>query len=287
MMICLGDQGLSPQPLESEAAQLRITEWFRADFQRRFPTGIVISELEYMGRTKAAPDQPGPLQYPGRPALNRIMQALSADFRRWLRDRDYRKCDILGISGDGATAELIEVTTASNAVSAINQLRAKLGTLQQTVNRVHDLRVEWRPSRWRPTDEQMFYVLPPLKLGEVRFLCYQPTYRLAASDGVVLYELHVIERPTVPVPVPIPQEASEGMRDVSQRRQLSRANAEAWARQFLQEHPTLTTILQILVVVVGVVMLVVALIALFDPVPGDEAAAAPAAMARIKHAAGR
>ena len=95
-------------PLESEAAQLRVRELFQADFLHRYPDGIVISELEYMGRTTSAPNQPGPLRIAGRPALNRIMEALTADFRRWLKDRDYRKCDVLGIAGDGSVADAVK-----------------------------------------------------------------------------------------------------------------------------------------------------------------------------------
>jgi hypothetical protein len=43
---------MSPAALQSEAAQLHVVSWFRADFLRRYPTGLVISELEYMGRPK-------------------------------------------------------------------------------------------------------------------------------------------------------------------------------------------------------------------------------------------
>jgi hypothetical protein len=45
-MICLGAPQMSPGPLDSQAAQLWIVSWFREYFMKKFPTGIVISELE-------------------------------------------------------------------------------------------------------------------------------------------------------------------------------------------------------------------------------------------------
>ena len=50
--------------------------------------GIVISELEFMGRTTAATEAPTPLRTFGRPRLNQILDALAHDFRRWSKDRD-------------------------------------------------------------------------------------------------------------------------------------------------------------------------------------------------------
>ena len=61
-MICLGSPQMSPSSLQSEAAQLHVVSWFRDDFLRRYPSGIVISELEYMGRTTSATEAPTPLR---------------------------------------------------------------------------------------------------------------------------------------------------------------------------------------------------------------------------------
>ncbi|HYR87412.1 MAG TPA: hypothetical protein VE422_25235 [Terriglobia bacterium] len=94
-----------------------------------------------------------------RPKLNQVLDALAHDFRRWLRHRDYRKCDVLGIANDGLNAELLEVTTVDNAASAILQVNSKLAILRETVNRIHNISVDWRPSRWRPEPGQMFRML--------------------------------------------------------------------------------------------------------------------------------
>lgn len=142
-------------PLYAEAAQLRVLYWFREDFLRRSPNGIVISELGYMGRTTGAPKQPGPLRTPGRPGINEVLDAMTSDFRRWLKDRDYRKCDVLGIADEGRYAELLEVTTEDNAASAITQIASKFAILRETVNRLHNMSVDWTAAKWRPAMHQI------------------------------------------------------------------------------------------------------------------------------------
>jgi hypothetical protein len=283
-MICLGSPQTSPSRLEAEAAQLFAVAAFRNDFLRRWPGGMVISELEYMGRTTAAPNQPGPLLIPGNRALSRIMDALSQDFRRWVKDRDYRKCDALGLSVDGSHAELLEVTTGDNMLSATTQIAAKLAILRETVNRIHDMSVDWVPALWLPGPLDLFYELPSA-MDEVRYLCYMPTYRLGPTPGVILYEVHVIKRPTVPVPVQVPDEVKEKLRQGYQERKIYQDD-ESWARDFLGAHPIIRALLQTLAAVLGVALLIAALVLIFDPAPGDEVAAASAGMALLKFATG-
>lgn len=277
-MICLGSPQSAPTQWEALAAQLKIVELFRADFLRRYPDGIVISELEYMGRTTAAPNHPGPLVIPGKARLSAVMAALASDFRRWIGNRDYRKCDAMGISGDGVSAELLEVTTVDNAASAAAQMISKLAILKETVNRIHNLAVDWRPTIWRPGPGQLFYNISQGNPRQFRYLCFQPTYRAPAPAGVILYEAHVAERPQVPVPFQIPQDASDRLRRAARADPPNEQTAESWARKFLSENPIVGTVLRSLAFVVGVIVLIGAIILIFDPIPGDEAAAAAAAM---------
>ncbi|MBC7926165.1 MAG: hypothetical protein H7039_10965 [Bryobacteraceae bacterium] len=280
-MICTGTADSSPTRLESEAAQIRIVEWFRPNFMSRHPTGIVLSEYEYMGRTTSAPLNPGPLRT-ANPALNKTLDGLATNFRNWVKDRDYRKCDVLGISGDGRYAEMIEVTTESNAASAIAQVNTKLGILRATVNKLLNAPVDWRPARWRPTGDHQLYMQLPASGGEVRWVCYVPTYRKAAPDGVVLYEIHSLKRATVPVPVPVPKELSDQIKERAKRVPVRPGAEEQWARDFLSENPALKIALKALLVVAAVALIIVAIVAIFDPVPGDEVAAFMAAMALIR-----
>ena len=119
----------------------------------------------------------------------------------------------------------------------------------------------------------------------IRYLCYQPTYRENAPDGVILYEIHAVKRPPqVPVPVPIPEDVREKMRQASRNKQLKPETAPSWARQFATEHPILIKVIQGLALIGGVALAFVAILAAFDPVPGDEVAAGAAASALIRFA---
>lgn len=261
-MNCIGHPQMSPGPLDSEAAQLHIRDFFKGDFLRRHPDGIVISELEYMGRTTFPSATPTPLRIRGKSQINEILDALSQDFRRWVKKNDYRKCDILGIADDGLTAELLEVTTAENQLSAITQVNSKIDILTRTVNRIHKLHVDWRPSNWKPAPGQMYRLLELSPIRQ-RYICYQPTFRRAAPPGVILYEIHVVQ----PKPVCVPQRFKERAR--SALRELK--DMDQKAKEFLRENDDTSDWVKGLAIVAGGALIIVAAI---DPIPGDEIAAA-------------
>jgi len=200
-MVCLSPQNIARHKFDAEAAQLRIATSFRSDFLARYPDGFVTSELEYQGGTTAAYSAPRPLRTPGKPHVNRVLDAMASDFRNWCRERDYRKCDVLGISNDGHHAELLEVTSGENASAAIRQLRSKLSILRETVSRIHHLSVEWQPSAWQPDTKTLFCPLTSTP-DEIRYACYEPTLRQRAPRGVVLYELHALPRKLAVNPLP-------------------------------------------------------------------------------------
>jgi hypothetical protein len=281
-MICLGAPQLSPSSLQSQAAQLYVVEGFSKYFLGKYPTGIVISELEYMGRTTSATEAPTPLRTFGRPRLNEILNALAHDFRRWSKDRDYRKCDVLGIANDGVNAELLEVTTESNAASAIAQVTSKLAILRETVNRIHNLSVEWRASAWKPGPDRLFHSLHASPL-EIIYVCYVPTFRAAAPAGVVLYEIHTLARQLPVVPVPLPREARRRIRQgVAQQ-----GDVEARARRFLEANPDFAGWIRAIAALLAVAAVIAAILAVIDPVPGDEVVAAMFAAALFRVALAR
>lgn len=282
-MICLGAAQDRPRGFEPEAAQLRMRDLFRADFLRRYPDGIVISELEYMGRTTAAPDAPGPIRFTGKPRVNAVMDAMSADFRTWLKQRDYRKCDVLGLDGRASYGELLEVTTAANVRGAADQIRDKLYTLRRTVNANHGLSVLWTEATWRPEGDQLFHALPPRAGTGFRYVCFTPTHRDDAPPGVILYEIHVLDRPARPIPLPQLDAIADDLRR-SYRSPQRMLDAERWATQVLAQHGAIAAVLRTLIFTVGVAVLASALLLIFDPVPGDEAAAGMAALSLIRMA---
>jgi len=276
-MICLGTPQMAPSSLQSEAAQLHVVSWFREYFLRKYPTGVVISELEFMGRTTSATEAPTPLRTFGRPRLNQVLDALAHDFRRWSKDRDYRKCDVLGIANDGVNAELLEVTTETNAASAIAQVHSKLAILRETVNRIHNLSVDWRASAWKPAPHQLFPVLEAAPL-QIVYLCYVPTFRAAAPPGVVLYEIHKVSRQLPVVPVPLPREARRRIRQgVAQQ-----GDFEARARRFLDANPDVAGWIRAIAALLAVAAVIAAILAVIDPVPGDEIVAASFAAALFR-----
>src|SRR5262245_340439 len=282
-MICLGTPQMSPNALQSEAAQLHVVSWFRDYWLRRFPSGIVISELEYVGRTTFPLDIPTPLRMPGQPRINEVLDALSQDFRRWSKERDYRKCDVLGIGNDGRNAELVEVTTENNAASAIAQVNSKLAILRETVNRIHNLSVDWQPSPWKPGPNQLFRVLQSGPT-EITYLCYVPTARSAPMPGVVLYEIHRLAREQATSRVPAPRETQQRVRQAMPRTDV---DEDARARQFLDRNPDIAGWIRALAAVLLVAAVIATIIAVVDPVPGDEVATAAFAAAMFRVAMGR
>jgi hypothetical protein len=282
-MICLGSPQMAPSSFHSEAAQLHVVNWFRQYFLRKYPSGIVISELEYMGRTTFAQEAPTPLRMFGQPRINQILDALAHDFRRWSKERDYRKCDVLGLANDGFTAELLEVTTENNAASAIAQVYSKLAILRETVNRIHNLTVDWRPSPWKPEMPRQLFAPLGATATDITYLCYAPTFRAAPALGVVLYEVHRLAREKVAVPVAAPREAQQRVRQAMPRQ----GDVESRARDFLRTNPDLAGWIRTVAAVLAVAAVIVAIVAIIDPVPGDEVAAAYFAAALFRVAVGR
>jgi hypothetical protein len=217
--------------------------------------------------------------------LNQVLDALSQDFRRWSKERDYRKCDVLGIANDGRTAELVEVTTESNAASAIAQVNSKLAILRETVNRIHNLNVDWQPSPWKPSPTQLYRALDANGV-DITYLCYVPTIRSAPMPGVVLYEIHRLARQQTTVPVPAPKETRQRVRQAVPR-QAPDEDLETRAKRFLDANPDIAGWIRAIAAVMLVGAVVATIIAVIDPVPGDEVAAAYFAAALFRIAVGR
>jgi hypothetical protein len=190
---------------------------------------------------------------------------------------------VLGLANDGRYAELLEVTTENNRFSAITQVTSKLAILRETVNRIHNMSVDWRPSPWRSSPTQLFRVLPSSS-GEVVYVCYVPTFRAAAPPGVVLYEIHALARQRASVPVPAPQGAQQRVRQALPGNQDS---VEARARQFLAANPDVADWIRAIAAVLTVAAVIAAIIALISPIPGDEVAAAGLASALFRLATAR
>jgi hypothetical protein len=100
---------------------------------------------------------------------------------------------------------------------------------------------------------------------------------------VILYEVHVLARQPIRVPVPAPERATERIRQAIPRT----GGAEERARQFLLEHPDIAAWIRRIALVLTVAAVVVAIVAVIDPVPGDEVAAFAFASALLRFATQR
>ncbi|MBO0950360.1 hypothetical protein [Fibrella forsythiae] len=285
-MICLGKQPhvkTDKKKVEPTVAHLRAYELFKADFEKRHPGGLVFSELEYKGSTTYANPHRHSIRV-GNQQHDRLLDALGDDFRRWLNPGDFRKPDGIGINAQGTVGELLEVTTRGNKEGAITQMRDKLSTLEG-INRTHDLRVYWKPTSWRPanTERELYYPVKPWPDELIRYVCFNPTYRDTTQPGIVLYEMHAIPKSSLrSVPAAIPQPIREPLQTAYKRPEFKLVSAAIWAERFLTTYPTTKPILQGLAFMMGAGALVVAILLAFDPIPGDEVAAAYAAMALIR-----
>jgi len=251
-------------------------------FLRIYPTGIVISELEYRAATTSPFGPPKGLRTLQQPRLDAVLDSLQDDFRNWVKDFDYRKCDALGISGDGLNAELLEVTTGTNAPAAIGQITRKLDILRNTVNRIHNLRLQCYPSRWQPNEGQRFRTLNSDQ-NQITYLCYEPTFRLAAPPGVILYEVHRVTMQRVPVPVPAPGGAAERLRQAVPPASERLENNGERARRFLNSNPDIARWIRALIAV-SLTAAIVAIMILIAPAEGAVVAVFAFAAALVRAA---
>lgn len=198
---------------DAQVAEARAYESFRSDFLRRFPAGVVMTQYEYMSKGTFAGAGGTPVRIPAKPALNRLLDSMSDNFRRYVKFADFRKPDGIGMAGraGGILVELLEVTTGTNAQSAIRQMREKTAILKGTVAPATAggaLLLEVKGTPWRPGRVEQMTPSVPQANEVARWVCFEPTKRQAPPAGVTLYEMHALSQGTqVPVFSPQAQEA--------------------------------------------------------------------------------
>jgi hypothetical protein len=276
---CFG-RTVNPTPTDSGVAELRAFFSFMVNFKARFPNGIVLHELEFMAATTFAPLQPGPIQFPGGRLINAFLGTLTTDFRKWLKGRDFRKPDAMGIIEEGPSSilvELLEVTTIGRRQAAITQLRDKIDTLKTTVNLIlneqlqSSVGVNARATDWQP---QSFEMQCPSSRGPdpneiARWICFDPTFREpAAPPGVVLYEVHVLELLQQTMTAPdrnLKKEVVAKIKAAQRQFQTSEGPQAWWVPQFVAQEPTVSAEFQRLALIVGVAALAVLVVVALAP----------------------
>lgn len=129
----------------------------------------------------------------------------------------------------------------------------------------------------------------PLRVtrDEIDYLCYVPTFRANAPDGVILCEIHALRLVPVPVSVRLPKTEEDRIRQRVLVNPPQAATAEQWARDFLNQNPSVRTAIQAMALTATVALVIAGIILCFDPAPGDEAASFAAAAALFRLATGK
>lgn len=178
---------------------------FEKDFKSRHQGGIVLNQLTY--QTIAVPNDPD-VQF--------VIDALQEDFKNWWakknssREGGFRKPDGLGISPGAKVIELIEVKPWDMYDEGVAQLNEMISLINFSLKAQYDkrsLRYGMSPSynpeyattvkgsAWKPSGEGLTVPLPvDPATGEIAWICYRPTIRKVESSGVILYEIHYIEK---------------------------------------------------------------------------------------------
>ena len=260
--------------LEWMSAQLRVQQLFTEHLLLNAMLREVFTERDYRN-----------IRTPQYPALSRVLEWLTTDFNNNARWQQARKPDVLSISRDGRLGELLEVTVYHNEAGAAMQLQDKLRILEG-VNRLLRTNgiqpVEWKAANWRPSRGKLFYDHrfnhPRLvhfdAQKEARWICYQPTYDLDASQGVILYEIHSVRLadPKL-VPVPIPEDVRRQLEEAVRANRPTEESAKGWAQWVLNSNPALKAALVLLVAAIGAAALIALIVASLEVAVGVACAA--------------
>ncbi len=263
------------QGFDAAVAEMRAYESFRADFLRRYPNGVVMTQYEYMSKGSFAGAGGTPVRIPSKPQLNVLLDSMSDNFRRHVKFADFRKPDGIGMAerAGGVLVELLEVTTAGNAASAKKQMVDKTAILNGPVARagLGPILLEVVGTPWRPGKLEDMTPSTPAAGELARWVCYQPTQRLGPPAGVTLYEMHTVKR-GMALPALSPQAQDALQRSYARSKEAARRGLPIQAPE-----PVVAQELAGLISRYGPVLVVgaaaVACVATaLSPVPGDEVA---------------
>jgi hypothetical protein len=267
-------------PWTADAADLRAYMLFAADFKVRNPAGETYRQLEYIGLASGrAPRAVPGVRETGKPGLNKVLDALQSDFRN-APSNEPRKPDGMGISRDGLRGEIIEVKTVGQRYELKKQLEDELRILQRRVNAVSGVDTRWIGSAWRPVGPDQLYFRPYPHV----VVSFEPTYRLNAPPGGILYEVWDRRKQRQESPVALPKDVIDAIRARDDERPVAHEDPAGWAESFARHHPAVVSVLRGLAAVAGAGLCIIAIVLAFDPVPGDEVAAFAAAAALLAFA---
>jgi hypothetical protein len=186
---------------------------FEKDFKARHKGGTVVGQLTYQT-----------ISTPTNPTLQFILDAMKVYFKNWWsqknasREGGFRKPDGLGISADGRIIEIIEVKPYYNSKDGASQLKGMIDILKDGLRRYYyeksvqggisagpdpDNFITIKGSPWKPGKGDLEVPLIGNPTNDIAWICYKPTLREEnRADGVILYEIHSIEKKKVEQRIP-------------------------------------------------------------------------------------
>jgi hypothetical protein len=262
-------EGAINEPLYAEIGALGP---FRTDFLRRYPGGLVLSQLDYQS-----------VSTPGDANTQLILDALDTYFRNWWsrknpsREGGFRKPDGMGIARGGSMIELMEVKPYDNYSDGLRQLNEMIGIVKDGLRGYYVERctrdqatLAFDPSTatvvrgtpWKPGPENLVVPLipPPVNAlapgskgaqaaaqaaNEISWICYKPNLRKLpdGSDpaaGVVLYEIHRINKPQAKsrnqLLKLIPEDLARRLASAHANRVQTRQKLVPWAEDYVSHN---------------------------------------------------
>jgi hypothetical protein len=98
-VVCCGPT-ITPRKYDARAAEARGYEWFRQDFEARFPNGETMTQLEYIGETDSSRRNGGkgrtPVQF-GKAFVDACLREMSDSFNRD-KPGSFKKPDGIGLT---------------------------------------------------------------------------------------------------------------------------------------------------------------------------------------------
>ena len=265
-------QTYSRRPSRKTAGGFQEYDWaetaayiqFEKDFKSRHKGGIVLNQLTYKLITT-----------PTDTDIQFVLEALQEDFKNWWsstnmsREGGYRKPDGLGISPGARIIELIEVKPYHSYQAGVTQLNEMISLIDFSLRAHYDKKslregmspsynpnyaVTIKGSPWKFSNDGLTIPLPvDAATGEIAWICFRPTLRQAGVDGVVLYEIHNIEKNRYQQK--IPDDVAKRLKEAYERQR----KANTWspfAQEYARSNPQDAELIKNLTIAIGVVAVV-------------------------------
>jgi hypothetical protein len=293
--LCLGFDRRGSQSVVQGVPEWQFAETaayfcFRKYFSRQFSGAFVTGQLEYLSADTARQ---------GDPSIQWVIDAMRIHFRNWWSRRNYsapggfRKPDGFGIAPNASEIQIIEVKPWDRLQEGIGQLQEMITITKNAIADYYKEQstsmsplvnpdfVTVKPSPWRPSGIELVCPLPyAAGAGEIAWICFKPNLRSPSSPGVILYEIHSIDKRRYQNPATaLPAEMVERLRDAHKERRSAGLSLVPWANDYASANPADAERMRELALLFGIVAAVAIIAVAICVVPEILPVAAEAAEA--------